>query len=116
LQDYQRDVNVRGNRGQIIFDTRRNFRQNEVELLFQLNSLQSAAELYNQIVTRVNDPDTLKGAADSLLRQMRLTSRIMRRGITLSSIVTNDWAQLRDEIGRIGLTDTNLDSDTDIIR
>jgi hypothetical protein len=40
----------------------------------------------------------------------------MRRGITLSSIVTNDWAQLRDEIGRIGLTDTNLDSDTDIIR
>jgi peptidoglycan hydrolase-like protein with peptidoglycan-binding domain len=116
LQDYQRDVNVRGNRGQVIFDTRRNFRQNEVELLFQLNSLQSAAELYNQIVTRVNDPDTLKGAADSLLRQMRLTSRIMRRGITLSSIVTNDWAQLRDEIGRIGLTDTNLDSDTDIIR
>ena len=116
LQDYQRDVNVRGNRGQIIFDTRRNFKQNEVELLFQLNSLQSAAELYNQIVTRVNDPETLKGAADSLLRQMRLTSRIMRRGITLSSVVTNDWAQLRDEIGRIGLTDTNLDSDTDIIR
>lgn len=116
LQDYQRDVNVRGNRGQVIFDTRRNFRQNEIELLFQLNSLQSAAELYNQIVTRVNDPDTLKGAADSLLRQMRLTSRIMRRGITLSTIVTNDWAQLRDEIGRIGLTDTNLDNDTDIIR
>jgi peptidoglycan hydrolase-like protein with peptidoglycan-binding domain len=116
LQDYQRDVNVRGNRGQVIFDSRRNFRQNEVELLFQLNSLQASAELYNQIVSRVNDPDALKASADSLLRQMRLTSRIMRRGIPLSTIVANDWAQLREEIARIGLTDTNLDSDTDIIR
>ncbi|HVG17460.1 MAG TPA: peptidoglycan-binding protein, partial [Blastocatellia bacterium] len=30
LQDYQRDINVRGGRGQVTFDTRRNFRENEV--------------------------------------------------------------------------------------
>ena len=116
LQDYQRELNVRGTRGQVIFDSRRNLSQNEVELLFQLNSLQAAAELYNQMVSRVNDPDALKGAADSLMRQMRLTSRIMRRGGQLSSIVTNDWAQLRNEVARISLTDTNLDNDTDFIR
>ena len=117
LQDYQRELNVRGNRGQVIFDTRRNFRQNEVELLFELNSLQASAELYNQMVSGISDPDALRGAADSLVRQMRLTSRIMRRAdAALSSIVSNDWSQLRDEVRIITVTDANIDTDTDVFR
>jgi len=117
LQDYQRELNVRGNRGQVIFDTHRNFRQNEVEMLFQLNSLQASAELYNQMVSGVSDPDALRGAADSLVRQMRLTSRIMRRAdAAFSSIVSNDWSQLRDEVRIISVTDANVDTDTDVFR
>ena len=116
LQDYQRELNVRGAGGQVIFDTRRNFRQNEVELLFQLNSLRAATELYNQMVSSVSDQDALTGAAGSLVREMRMTSRIMRRGGQLSSIVANDWNQLRDEISRITLIDTNLDAEIDVIR
>jgi peptidoglycan hydrolase-like protein with peptidoglycan-binding domain len=117
LQDYQRELNVHGNRGQVIFDTHRNFRQNEVEMLFQLNSLQASAELYNQMVSGVSDPDALRGAADSLVRQMRLTSRIMRRADAgFSSIVSNDWSQLRDEVRIITVTDANVDTDTDVLR
>jgi peptidoglycan hydrolase-like protein with peptidoglycan-binding domain len=118
LQDYQRELNVRGTRGQVSFDARRNFKQNEVELLFELYSLQASAELYNQLVSGVSDPDALRGAADSLVRQMRMTSRIMRRADAraFSSIVANDWSQLRNEVRGITLTDANVDTDTDVIR
>lgn len=118
LQDYQRDLNVRGGRGQVTFDTRRNFRENEVELLFQLDALRSSAELYNQMTNSITDRDALKGAADSLLRQVRLANRAMKRGqnLALSTVVMNDWDQLRTELGRITITDNNLDTDADRIR
>ncbi|HEX8088912.1 MAG TPA: peptidoglycan-binding protein [Blastocatellia bacterium] len=118
LQDYQRDINVRGARGQVTFDARRNFRENEVEMLFQFDALRSSAELYNQMTNSVTDADALKGAADSLLRQVRLANRAMRRGqgLTLSSVVTSDWDQLRAELARITITDNNLDADVDRIR
>ncbi|HKP85655.1 MAG TPA: peptidoglycan-binding domain-containing protein, partial [Blastocatellia bacterium] len=118
LQDYQRDLNVRGTRGQITFDARRNFRENEVEVLFQFDALRSSAELYNQMVNNVTDPDALKGAADSLLRQVRLANRAVKRGqgTSLSSVVMSDWEQLRTELARISITDNNLDADVDRIR
>jgi peptidoglycan hydrolase-like protein with peptidoglycan-binding domain len=119
LQDYQRDINVRGGgRGPITFDTRRNFKENEVELLFQFDALRSSAELYNQMTGSVTDPNALKGAADSLFRQVRLANRAMKRGqnLTISSIVMNDWDQLRSELARITIIDNNLDADVDRIR
>jgi hypothetical protein len=111
LQDFQRDLNIRNDRGQVIFDTRRNFRANEVEILSQLNSLQSAAELYAQLSASVTDPDANQGAALSLLRQARLLDRMLKRytRLTLSSAVRSDWDQLQAELARI--SDTNLDND-----
>jgi peptidoglycan hydrolase-like protein with peptidoglycan-binding domain len=116
LQDYQRDLNIRGSRGQSIFDPRRNFRENEIEVLFQLDALRSSAELYNQMTSSVTDPNALKGAADSLMRQVRLANRAIKRGQGLSSVVMNDWEQLRTELNRITITDNNLDADLDRIR
>jgi peptidoglycan hydrolase-like protein with peptidoglycan-binding domain len=112
-QDYKRDLNIRENRGQVVFDARRNFTENEVELLFQIDALQSAAQLYGQLATNITDPAALKGAADSLIRQMRLATRAMRRNssIRISTIVMNDWEQLRSELRNITVTDNNLDSD-----
>lgn len=102
------------NRGQVIFDTRRDFKPNEVALLFQMTSLQAAAELYSQLTTSITEQDAVKGAAGGLLRQARLLERIMRREpqLRLSSIVTADWQQLRAELARINITDP----DADIIR
>ncbi|HEX8183827.1 MAG TPA: peptidoglycan-binding domain-containing protein, partial [Blastocatellia bacterium] len=118
LQDYQRDLNIRGGRGQVIFDTRRNFRENEVEMLFHLDALKSSAELYNQVTISVTDSTALRGAADALVRQVRLVRRVMTRGqnLNLSTIVMNDWEQLRAELNRITITDNNLDADSDRIR
>lgn len=114
LQDFQRELNMRNNRGQVIFDTRRDFRPSEVEVLFQITSLQAAAELYNQLTTSITDPDAVKGAASGLMRQAHLLERIMRRGtpLTLSSTVSADWQQLQAELARISVTD----ADADVVR
>jgi peptidoglycan hydrolase-like protein with peptidoglycan-binding domain len=113
LQDFQRELNMRNNRGQVIFDTRRDFRPSEVEVLFQITSLQAAAELYNQLTASITDPDAVKGAAGGLMRQARLLDRIMRRDshLTMSSIVSADWQQLQAELARISVTDVNPDGD-----
>src|SRR6266404_4310739 len=113
LQDFQRELNMRNNRGQVIFDTRRDFRPSEVELLFQITSLQAAAELYNQLTASITDPDAVKGAAGGLMRQAHLLERIMRRDpqLTLSTTVRANWQQLQTELARINVTDANLDGD-----
>ncbi len=113
LQDFQRELNMRNNRGQVIFDTRRDFRPSEVELLFQITSLQAAAELYNQLTASITDPDAVKGAAGGLMRQAHLLERIMRRDpqLTLSTTVRANWQQLQTELARINVTDANLDAD-----
>jgi peptidoglycan hydrolase-like protein with peptidoglycan-binding domain len=114
LQDFQRELNIRGNRGQVVFDTRRNFRPNEVEVLSQIISLQAAAELYSQLTASITDPDAVKGAASGLMRQARLLERIMRRDtqLALSSIMRNDWDQLQAELAKITVIDANSDTDT----
>jgi peptidoglycan hydrolase-like protein with peptidoglycan-binding domain len=115
LTSYSRDLNVRTTRGQIVFDPQRNLRDREVELLFTLHSLKATADLYSSLTTSVTDQEALKGAADSLLRQVRLANRLIKRdgGMQLSNIVTNDWEEFRREIARITLTDVNLDNDPD---
>ena len=113
LRDFQRELNMSSNRGQVIFDTRRDFKPNEVALLFQITSLQAAAELYNDLTASITEPDAVKGAAGGLLRQARLLERMMRRDpqLRLSSTLTADWQQLQAELARINVTDANLDAD-----
>ncbi|PYP89361.1 MAG: hypothetical protein DMF61_03895 [Blastocatellia bacterium AA13] len=113
LQDFQRELNMRNNRGQVIFDARHDLKSNEVELLFQITSLQAAAELYNQMTASITDPDAVKGAAGGLMRQARLLDRIMKRDTqsALSSTVRSDWQQLQAELAQINVTESNLDGD-----
>lgn len=111
LQDFERDLNIRKMRGQTTFDARRDFRPYEIELLSQMNSLQASAQLYSQLTASVTDPEAVRGAAGVLMRQARLLERIMRRQLTLSSIVRTDWQQLQAELARISVTDPNVDSD-----
>ncbi|MFY9610125.1 MAG: peptidoglycan-binding protein [Blastocatellia bacterium] len=114
LQDYQRDLNIRSNRGQLVFDTARNFRPNEVEVLFQMSSLQASAELYSQLSPSVTDPDAIRGGAESLLRQARLLNRMLKRTseLVLSATVRSDWKLLKAEIGQISVTDADVENDT----
>jgi peptidoglycan hydrolase-like protein with peptidoglycan-binding domain len=113
LQDYQRDLNIRSNRGQLVYDTRRDFSTNEVDVLSQISSLQAAADVYNQLTTTVTDSEAVKGAADALLRQARVLDRLMRRytQLTISPSVRRSWDQLQAELARINVTDVNLESE-----
>jgi hypothetical protein len=115
LNSYQRDLNIRSNRGQVVFDTRRNLRSGEIDLLLQLHSLKAAADIYSQLSANTTDTEGLRGAADSLIRQLRITNRIMNRtgNVTVSSVVRNDWEQLSAEIRSIRGTDTDLDRNID---
>ncbi|HSO76064.1 MAG TPA: peptidoglycan-binding protein, partial [Blastocatellia bacterium] len=114
LQDYQRDLNIRSSRGQIVFDARRNFRPNEIEVLFQMSSLQAVAELYGQLSPSVTDLEVIKDGADSLIRQARLLNRMLKRAneLVLSTIVRNNWKLLKAEISQISLTDADVENDT----
>jgi peptidoglycan hydrolase-like protein with peptidoglycan-binding domain len=118
LSSYQRDLNVRQSRGQVVFDTNRGLRQNEVELLFVLHGLKAAADLYDQMIASVTDPGALRGAADAIARQARLVNRLLKRGEAprISSTVTNDWEQFRAELSRINPDARDLDTDIDRIR
>ena len=113
LQDFQRQRNMRNNSGQVIFDTRRDFRPNEVELLSQIVSLQASAELYSQLTASITDRDAIQSAAVGLMRQARFLERIMRREpqIALSPLVRADWEQLQAELARIKLPDINTEND-----
>ena len=69
------------------------------------------------MVASVSDPAAVKEAAGSLLRQARLLNRFMKRDTTpRSTVIENDWQQLRTELARINVTDANLDSDNDRIQ
>lgn len=117
LMNYSRELNIRSNRGQVTFDSRRDFRQNEVEILFQLHALEAAANLYTQMVASVSDPAAVREAAGSLLRQARLLNRFWKRDTSpKSTVIENDWQQLRSELARISVTDANLDNDNDRIQ
>jgi hypothetical protein len=114
LTGYLRDLNLRGNRNNIIFDNRRNLSQAESELLFLLYSLESSADLYNQMSSRVNDRDALMGAAEAITRQARLVHRAMRRNeaqLNVSSAIRSDWERLRVELSRIDPGFGNFDTD-----
>ncbi|HKG21301.1 MAG TPA: peptidoglycan-binding protein [Blastocatellia bacterium] len=116
FNDYSRDLNIRTTRGQVTFDGTRALRGPEVELLFHINSLRAAAELYNQMAGTITDSEANRSAAESLSRQVRLVFRAIRRNesaLRLSTVVRNDWDQLRAELRNIGLTDAMLDNDND---
>jgi peptidoglycan hydrolase-like protein with peptidoglycan-binding domain len=113
MNSYMQELNLRNNRGQVIFDRRQSFRENQIELLFHLRSLQAAADLYNRLIGAVDDAASVKGAADSLIRQARLVNRLMRRvdPNTLSATVRNDWESLRSELRNITVTNNDLDNE-----
>lgn len=114
LQDFQRELNIRNNRGQVVFDKQRSFKPYEVELLSQMMSLRGSADLYSQLTASFTERDTVRGAALGLMRQARLLERIIRRSqMPLSSLLSSDLQQFQTELARITIIDPN---DSDIVR
>jgi hypothetical protein len=104
LSDYARALGVRyvPVTGQLVM-TRANYRENEVELLFAINSLAASARLYTQIVRATNDPQAIKGATDLFVAQSNIVDRaVSRTNSGRAAIVARNWPSLRDSFARMG--------------
>lgn len=100
LADYARILGVRYNRftGQVTF-TARNYRENEVELLFALNSLASASKLYTQLIKTSDDAQGLAGATDIVLEQARSVDRAASRTRSgRADAIIRRWKAMRDDV------------------
>lgn len=118
LNDYARILGVRYNRltGQLQFGAL-NYRENETELLFALNSLASTAKLYTQLIRTSNDPQAIAGATDIFVQQANAVDHaIARTKSGRAAGVANTWAQLRDEFQRLDDAGTNRFEDTPAYR
>lgn len=100
LADYARILGVRYNRftGQVTF-TAKNYRENEIELLFALNSLASASKFYTQLIRTSDDPQGLSGATDIVLEQARSVDRAAGRTRSgRADSIVRRWTAMRDDV------------------
>ena len=100
LSDYARILGVRYNlfTGQMTF-TARNYRENEVELLFALNSLASASKLYTQLIRTTDDVQGISGATDIVVEQARAVDRAAgRTRAGRADTIIRRWTAMRDDV------------------
>lgn len=100
LYDYAKMLGVRYSffTGQVTF-TSRNYRENEVELLFALNSLASATKLYTQLIRTTDDVQGIDGATDIVIEQARSVDRAAARARSnRAESIVRRWNAMRDEV------------------
>lgn len=100
LSDYARILGVRYNffNGQVTF-TAKNYRENEVELLFALNSLASASKLYTQLIRTSDDTQGIAGATDIVLEQARAVDRAANRTRAgRADVIVRRWNEIRADV------------------
>jgi peptidoglycan hydrolase-like protein with peptidoglycan-binding domain len=104
LTQYARALGVRYNAstGQIVM-MRVDYRENEIELLFALNSLAVSARLYTQIVGATNDPQALVGATDLFVAQADQVNRVFGRTRSdRATVVARNWQDVHASFERLG--------------
>ena len=100
---YAQALGVRYNRvtGQLQF-SRWNYRENEVELLFALNSLGTTAQLYTRLLRTSNDPQAVKGASDVYVQQANIVERAFTRTRSgRANDVRPAWNALQNDLRRL---------------
>lgn len=94
--------------------TRANYRENEIELLFALNSLAATSRLYTQIIRATADPQALEGANDLYVAQANMVQRSLERTRSgRAAIVARNWDSIQT---RFEVLDSNANSDRDATR
>jgi peptidoglycan hydrolase-like protein with peptidoglycan-binding domain len=100
LNGYAQTLGVRYNRvtGQLQFNSW-NYRENEVELLFALNSLATTSRLYTQLVRTSNDPQAIAGATDVYAQNIRAVDRALdRTKAGRANAVRQGWQRLQPDL------------------
>jgi peptidoglycan hydrolase-like protein with peptidoglycan-binding domain len=104
LTDYARAIGVRyvPFTGQVVLG-RGNYRENEIELLFALNSLSSTARLYTQVIRTTNDPQAIEGATDLYIAQARMMdSAVQRTRSPRAASVARAWGATYERFVELG--------------
>ena len=103
LAQYSRILGLRYDRftGQLKF-TRTNYRENEVELLFALNSLASATRMYTQLLRTTEDRQAISGGTDMVVAQANALERSANRTRSpRAASVIAAWQAMRDDVRRL---------------
>jgi peptidoglycan hydrolase-like protein with peptidoglycan-binding domain len=114
LEAYARALGMRYNRftGQLSFGPT-NYRENETELLFALNSLASTARLYTVLLRTSNDQQAIAGATDIFVQQANAVDRALNRTKSgRALVVASGWRELRDDFARMAEGSSNRFGDT----
>lgn len=101
---YQDALGVRTSGNRLIFDTRRNYTEQDVELLLAVRGLEEMANLYSEVILSVTEPSAQRGAARLLLQQARQVEQVWQQTRSREAdALDRDWAVLRDDLKKLGL-------------
>jgi len=110
LQQYAAALNVRYSAltGHIVFSPSTNYRENETELLFALNSAASTARLYTQLLRTSADSQAIQGATDVFVAQANAVERAIGRTKSGRATATiAGWQALRGDFQRLDQASSN---------
>jgi peptidoglycan hydrolase-like protein with peptidoglycan-binding domain len=100
LAEYQRVYGMRMVGSSIELDRRTQYREQEIELLFAIDSFVNASQLYSRLITSLQDVQGQRGAALALARQARRADRVISTSQGANSIVTK-WDGIRQDVLRL---------------
>jgi peptidoglycan hydrolase-like protein with peptidoglycan-binding domain len=114
LAEYQRLVGVRLTGTGLEFESRATRDEDEIELLFALDSFANASQLYARLLPSLRDNQSLRSAALALSREARRSDRLFSTSSSrAANTLTARWDSIRQDILKLmqnhRISSTDLD-------
>ena len=114
LAEYQRLVGVRLTGTGLEFESRATRDEDEIELLFALDSFANASQLYARLLPSLRDNQSLRSAALALSREARRSDRLFSTSSSrAANTLTAKWDSIRQDILKLmqnhRISSTDLD-------
>lgn len=100
LTDYQRISGLRLNGASIELDSRKQYRESEIDLLFAIDSFANTAQLYSRLAASLQGERAQRSAVLALARQARRTDRVISTNQSASSLIPK-WDNIRQDVLRL---------------
>jgi hypothetical protein len=114
LAEYQRLVGIRLTGTGLEFESRAPRDEDDIELLFALDSFANASQLYARLLPSLRDPQGLRSAALALAREARRSDRLFSTSSSKAVNALNArWDSIRQDILRLMQTQNIKSSDLD---
>jgi hypothetical protein len=114
LAEYQRLVGVRFTGSGLEFESRTAREEDEIELLFALDSFANASQLYARLLPSLRDNQGLRSAALALAREARRSDRLFSTSSSrVANTLTARWDSIRQDILKLMQSHKISSSDLD---